>query len=832
MNKSEYNRDTRSPKVAHTTVAKIPPCPPPKKTSLRAGNSQEWAMKGNRSWKPKTNVESEALKLGTLSQDGSKMVSTPDTENGHETQSSRDLEAQIRGSKRATFHSDEDETTYSRGGNKSNEETAPLSEQSSDQESAYSEVPKEFKPTRIGIQFGGTYIYDYAKYKKPLLRNEQLARRFDIVVKQEKGGDKPQRLELVSPYLKRVFRSVVEYFPGATSPNGKVSFVAPFAPLYFYFEEMIKYVHEDREASEEAEEMEPLNNFYSQRVAPFHNKVREALSDDSVVFDHLWALFRPGDLLYAVDGFGEPRLYVVAATRYPEGLLSLRRRGKTRESEEEETDVENIFPGFQTHRPTFTVDAWYVEWNSATRTFIRKMTTMTMKCFAGDRNGGCEDEIQRLRSSLEERGHTWKSLVSEGPSCRYYEGPINPMKRHGYFSEKKGRPPSMVNQKHFMQERVIVDNDGPSRGNILDIFSEEDEVPFSGMLKPLMESFFGARTVEGTKFDGIFSNFDNFPPERNFEALQAQLCPSTTNVYFLASKMWSRVAVSNIKKVKWNKRAFDHLVLEDDTKKLLKGLVEVHKENKNHGRIIHDVIPTKGQGLIILLHGPPGVGKTLTAESVAEYTEKPLYSINVGELTTENMVVNRLEEIFTQAARWDVVLLLDEADVVLESRSYENIRRNGIVSVFIRMLEYYQGILFLTTNRLGTIDIAFQSRISIGIKYKELDEETRRRIWENFIYLLDESEHKAKEELCDNLDNMKTWPLNGREIRNVLVIAQSLAWANNRRKGALRYEHIENVASQTITFQEYYEREKKESRSKLVQAANRDFQEKKARDFP
>ena len=146
-----------------------------------------------------------------------------------------------------------------------------------------------------------------------------------------------------------------------------------------------------------------------------------------------------------------------------------------------------------------------------------------------------------------------------------------------------------------MQERVIVDNDGPSRVNIWDLFSEDGEVPLSGMLRPLMESIFEARTVEGTKFDGIFSNFDNFPPEKNFEALQAQLCPSTINVYFLTSKMWSRVAVSNIKKVKWNKKAFEHLVLEDDKKKLLRGLVEVHKENKNHGRIIRDVIPTKGQ---------------------------------------------------------------------------------------------------------------------------------------------------------------------------------------------------------------------------------------------
>jgi AAA+ superfamily predicted ATPase len=86
------------------------------------------------------------------------------------------------------------------------------------------------------------------------------------------------------------------------------------------------------------------------------------------------------------------------------------------------------------------------------------------------------------------------------------------------------------------------------------------------------------------------------------------------------------------------------------------------------------------QGLIILLHGPPGVGKTLTAETIAEYTQKPLFPINIGELTAEDRVVSRLRKIFEQAARWDAVLLLDEADVILEKRSYEDLRRNGIVS--------------------------------------------------------------------------------------------------------------------------------------------------------
>lgn len=151
----------------------------------------------------------------------------------------------------------------------------------------------------------------------------------------------------------------------------------------------------------------------------------------------------------------------------------------------------------------------------------------------------------------------------------------------------------------------------------------------------------------------------------------------------------------------------------------------------------------------------------------------------------------------------------------------------NLILVFLRMLEYYQGILFLTTNRLGTIDIAFQSRISLAIKFKELDQRTRRHIWETFIGRLDDTEEQGKEELRANLVNMTTWSLNGREIRNVLVIAQSFAWAQNRCKGALRYDHVESVASQTMCSQEYYRQEKRDSRARLTKTGNREFQEKR-----
>lgn len=48
---------------------------------------------------------------------------------------------------------------------------------------------------------------------------------------------------------------------------------------------------------------------------------------------------------------------------------------------------------------------------------------------------------------------------------------------------------------------------------------------------------------------------------------------------------------------------------------------------------------------------------------------------------------------------WGAVLLLDEADVYLERRSINDLMRNSLVSIFLRLLEYFQGILFLTTNR-------------------------------------------------------------------------------------------------------------------------------------
>jgi SpoVK/Ycf46/Vps4 family AAA+-type ATPase len=88
-----------------------------------------------------------------------------------------------------------------------------------------------------------------------------------------------------------------------------------------------------------------------------------------------------------------------------------------------------------------------------------------------------------------------------------------------------------------------------------------------------------------------------------------------------------------------------------------------------------------------------------------------------------------LESNFQLAHRWGCVLLLDEADIFLQKRDKADIKRNAIVSVFLRTLEYYRGILFLTTNRVGTFDPAFRSRIHVSLYYPPLKKDATMQIW-------------------------------------------------------------------------------------------------------
>ncbi|KAF2472282.1 P-loop containing nucleoside triphosphate hydrolase protein, partial [Lindgomyces ingoldianus] len=143
-----------------------------------------------------------------------------------------------------------------------------------------------------------------------------------------------------------------------------------------------------------------------------------------------------------------------------------------------------------------------------------------------------------------------------------------------------------------------------------------------------------------------------------------------------------------------------------------------------------DFVAGKGHSIVLLLHGPPGVGKTSTAECIAAHMTKPLYPLTSGNLPVRaDDLETQLQVHFTLAARWGCILLLDEADVFLQRRRLNELEINAMVSVFLRQLEYYRGILFLTTNRVGDIDPAFKSRIHVSLEYEPLDRLRTKKIY-------------------------------------------------------------------------------------------------------
>lgn len=238
---------------------------------------------------------------------------------------------------------------------------------------------------------------------------------------------------------------------------------------------------------------------------------------------------------------------------------------------------------------------------------------------------------------------------------------------------------------------------------------------------------------------------------------------------------------------------------DDKTKELVQALVA----DRIAGERNTDLIQGKGNGLIILLHGGPGTGKTFTAESVAEMAEKPLYPVTCGDIGTEPEQVEKyLESVLYLGDIWDCVVLLDEADVFLEERGIADLARNALVSVFLCVLEYYDGILILTSNRVGTFDEAFKSRISLALHYPDFTQSQRCRIWKNFLNRLRELKEPNIDfdDIGCSVTALAEEPLNGRQIRNAITIGRQLAKFQNKDMSYAHLKHVVEVAGQFETY--------------------------------
>lgn len=191
--------------------------------------------------------------------------------------------------------------------------------------------------------------------------------------------------------------------------------------------------------------------------------------------------------------------------------------------------------------------------------------------------------------------------------------------------------------------------------------------------------------------------------------------------------------------------------------------------------VAEDIVADKVGGVTILCQGRPGTGKTLTAEVYSEVVQKPLYRVHSGQLGTEPQgLESMLQKSMERAARWNAVLLIDEADVFLMQRT-DDLTRNAVVGVFLRTLEYYRGLLILTTNRLDAIDDAIISRCIAVIKYENPGPDERLAIWRT---QLDLSGVELPDELVKELADY--FEASGRDIKGLVRLTTRYCRVHNK----------------------------------------------------
>lgn len=235
-------------------------------------------------------------------------------------------------------------------------------------------------------------------------------------------------------------------------------------------------------------------------------------------------------------------------------------------------------------------------------------------------------------------------------------------------------------------------------------------------------------------------------------------------VFSLKLRRYILVDIRYISEVQWDKDALGKLVLPKD----MKGMLHKVFQSKADERAT-DLVHGKGGGMVILANGSPGVGKTMTAEIFAEYTKRPLYTMEVGDLgITPQEVESNLHLIFDRVTKWNAVLLFDECDIFMFKRG-NDLMRAGIVGIFLRLLDYYQGFLFLTSNRSEVIDDAFKSRITLSLDYPKLTPQSREEIWHLLL-----NANGIELSNGNSLQRVSERDLNGRQIRNAVLLIKTV----------------------------------------------------------
>ncbi|KAI1419053.1 P-loop containing nucleoside triphosphate hydrolase protein [Xylaria sp. FL1777] len=567
---------------------------------------------------------------------------------------------------------------------------------------------------------------------------------------EDQSAPKSVTLKINSPQLLNTFRHVVGSYPAVPSDfKSPFEIKNPFQMLVHYWDELDEYRKETTD-NETRMHLNLLFQFMENEIGPDRTKVLNMISQGQITYLSAWFIFRPGDVLFT-RVMGKGWLLRCTKTVYEENT----KIGPYFEVHCRYTDYDGTDVGDAAHKTVLIQKQDFGAENPA--------NIMALEIFP---RRFIEDD--NLEAQYEKRGKRFLDL--RGCSTQSYDGLAQYLKDPPWsWWDYDMADAGAVWLPYTETGRVILDKA---------TFKEDNASKTPGIAKAKPEPMF---------------------------------CPPFVIGYSLAKKEWCRFLVENLSPVKWKDDAWDKLILEEEQKVVLQALVTSHSYPEN----ARDQPEQKGKGLVVLLHGSPGSGKTLSAESSAELTHRALISTSMASLDTDQMSFifeRNLRRLLQYATLWKAIVLLDEADVFLEMREEKsgNAQRNALVAIFLKELEYFSGIIFLTTNRVETFDWAMKSRIHLALGFSPPGASIRREMWTQALRTVPADEIGI-DDISQAVRILADRSLNGREIYNTLNTARTIATFERKK---LLLEHIQKI----LKVRDSFDKKLTQERVKLKQS--------------
>ncbi len=406
-----------------------------------------------------------------------------------------------------------------------------------------------------------------------------LVRNYDSDDEQEESS-----LHIHPLCLRQLLLDVIAHFPGSPILNvNAVEIQAPYHSLFYYRKELetegLKRFADDEESLGHLQLLlNWIKTHFELDIAAYENCTTQ--KHKAIAYDKVWTLFPPGTIAYATL-LSQNRAFRVVSSFYDTSELS----------------------------PNLTIQADYIDFNG--QRLGNRRIELNIGKYVGTRNLNESelipldllDDAAELREEFLARGRKFESYV--GQHFLQYNGIAIKKTPNGYDRFTViGRV--MIDCKTYLR---LEPNEGFMVGSV------DSTMKLERSRKRAKENLNFVEAGGTPKFDKLSDE-------------EAMLTNATVRGYSFSMKRFLEFFVEDLSDIEWNSGCFDDLVLDPAIKKTVQALVTTHSQKRES---FDDIVKGKGMGLVCVLHGPPGVGKTLTAECVAELVKRPLFMVSSGD---------------------------------------------------------------------------------------------------------------------------------------------------------------------------------------------------------